>query len=329
MFTRPERLRDEDVLRGLREGWGLDGVDVEYAPVGFGSHHWQVRRGADRWFATVDDLEARRWDDVEPPAAAGRRLGAALAGAAGLRGAGLDFVVAPLPAASGALLRALDERHVLSLYPFVEGRTPTWGAYPDRTARTAVVDRLAALHAVAPGRGSQVLPDDFVLPRLDGLRAASADLDRPWTGGPFAGPARDLLSRHAGPLAAALERYRAEAASVVARRAGFVLTHGEPHPGNTIVTAGGTVLIDWDTLLLAPPERDLWGLHTEDPDVLDVYRTLTGRDPDPDVMDLYRRRWDLTEVCLYVHEFRRPHRLSADTEEAWDGLQHHLDPARW
>jgi len=29
MFTRPERLRDEDVLRGLREGWGLDGVDVE------------------------------------------------------------------------------------------------------------------------------------------------------------------------------------------------------------------------------------------------------------------------------------------------------------
>ncbi|WP_432843998.1 phosphotransferase family protein [Dactylosporangium sp. CA-092794] len=45
--------------------------------------------------------------------------------------------------------------------------------------------------------------------------------------------------------------------SVPADPPGLVLTHGEPHPGNTMRTGGGWLLIDWDTALLAAPERDL------------------------------------------------------------------------
>ncbi|MPZ79263.1 MAG: phosphotransferase [Actinophytocola sp.] len=41
--------------------------------------------------------------------------------------------------------------------------------------------------------------------------------------------------------------------------------HGEPHRGNTITTPNGVVLIDWDTTLIAAPERDLWALVGEDP----------------------------------------------------------------
>jgi aminoglycoside phosphotransferase (APT) family kinase protein len=37
-----------------------------------------------------------------------------------------------------------------------------------------------------------------------------------------------------------------------------VITHGEPHPGNLMVTDRGPVLIGWDTVGLARPERDLW-----------------------------------------------------------------------
>jgi len=334
MFTRPEGLHDEDVVRGLGAGWDLVGAQVEYAPLGFGSYHWRVRRGGHRWFATADDLAARRWDAAEPLPLVARRLTSALAGSRRLRDAGLEFVVAPLPQPSGELVRALGDRYVLALYPFVDGVTPQDGAYPDRTARAAVVARLAALHAVAlpavdPGDGSGVLADDFVLPHLAGLRTAMADPGGPWDGGPFAEPTRDLLARHAAPLAHALERYRRLVASVVARGTGFVLTHGEPHPGNTIGTPAGLVLIDWDTLLLAPPERDLWGLVEEDPDVLELYRSLTGRQADAEALRLYRLRWDLTEICLYVDQFRHAHRLSDDTAEAWAGLQHHLDPVRW
>jgi aminoglycoside phosphotransferase (APT) family kinase protein len=329
MLTRPEGLSDEEVVRGLGEGWGLYGAHVEYAPVGFGSYHWWVRRDGQRWFASVDDLLVRGGDDAEPVVTAVRRLTAALAGARCLRDAGLGFVVAPLPDASGGVLRALGDRYVLALYPFVEGRTGTWGAYPDRERRDAVLGRLAQLHAVDPSECTVVLGDDFALPNLTGLRGALEDLGSTWSAGPFAESTRGLLARHAGPLTDALERYRELVVSVVAAGAGLVPTHGEPHPGNTIATHAGVVLIDWDTLLLAPPERDLWSLREEDPQVVDHYRRLTGRVVQQEAMQLYRLRWDLTEVCLYVTQFRRPHQRSEDTAEAWNGLQHHLDPRRW
>ena len=38
----------------------------------------------------------------------------------------------------------------------------------------------------------------------------------------------------------------------------WVVTHGEPHPVNVMQTDAGRVLIDWDTVAIAPPERDLW-----------------------------------------------------------------------
>lgn len=329
MLSRPEGLTDDDLMRALRRGWGLRRAEVEHAPVGFGSYHWQVRCGRERWFATVDDMHARRQNDSEPLVLARGRLAAALAGTRQLRDAGLDFVVAPVPDASGGLLRALDQRYVLAVYPFVEGRTHTWQTILDREERAAVVGRLAQLHAVNPSRCAVVLADDFALPQLDGLRAAMADQEASWHGGPFAEPARALLAKHAGALTAVLERYDALVASVVHRGAGLVPTHGEPHPGNTIGTDDGIVLIDWDTLLLAPPERDLWSLHDDDPDALDLYRAATGRVIDPDAMHLYRLRWDLAEICLYVTQFRAPHERSEDITEAWDELRNYLNPARW
>jgi thiamine kinase-like enzyme len=38
----------------------------------------------------------------------------------------------------------------------------------------------------------------------------------------------------------------------------YVITHGEPHPGNLLRTRAGLRLIDWDMTALARPERDLW-----------------------------------------------------------------------
>ncbi|MFN0282898.1 MAG: phosphotransferase [Kineosporiaceae bacterium] len=329
MFSRPEELSDDDVARGLNDGWFLDGVRLEYAPVGFGSYHWQVGTRGAKWFATADDLWARRTDDTEPTAAVRHRLTAALSAARSLRDAGLGFVVAPVPTASGEMLHRLSERYVLALYPFVAGRTHSWGAYRDRDERVAVLRRLATLHGVDRGAHEDAAEDDFALPGLGALRSAAADLRTRWEGGPFAEPARALLARYVGPLEQALDRYAGLVTSVRDNGAGLVVTHGEPHRGNTIATDTGVVLIDWDTLLVAPPERDLWALHQEDPEVLDVYRALTGRSVDADTLHLYRLRWDLTEVCLSVTQFRGPHGRSEDTEEAWNLLRHHLDPARW
>jgi spectinomycin phosphotransferase len=104
----------------------------------------------------------------------------------------------------------------------------------------------------------------------------------------------------------------------------MVLTHGEPHAANTINTGRGIVLIDWDTALVAPRERDLLSLAREEPLSLDHYATKAGITPLPDLLESYRLRWDLTEVSLYVSVFRAPHADTADTRVAWDGLRDSL-----
>jgi spectinomycin phosphotransferase len=104
-----------------------------------------------------------------------------------------------------------------------------------------------------------------------------------------------------------------------------VITHGEPHRGNTITTPSGVVLIDWDTTLVAPPERDLWALAADDPQVLADYTDRTGTVTDPDALDLYGLRWTLTELAIFVPQFRRPHDDNEDTRIAWDGLNSYLD----
>ncbi|AYF75374.1 hypothetical protein D7D52_17585 [Nocardia yunnanensis] len=98
----------------------------------------------------------------------------------------------------------------------------------------------------------------------------------------------------------------------------------EPHPANTMRTATGYVLIDWESTQLAPPERDLWDLAPGEPAVLAAYTDRTGTPVRADMLELYRLRWDLTEVALYTHRFREPHADTANDRQSWAGLLHSL-----
>jgi spectinomycin phosphotransferase/16S rRNA (guanine(1405)-N(7))-methyltransferase len=149
-----------------------------------------------------------------------------------------------------------------------------------------------------------------------------------WCSGSYAQRAQELLRAHAEDLPVLIAAYRS-----LARRAGswperMVITHGEPHAGNVIVTAGGLALIDWDTTLLAPPERDLWGLAEDGASLLGCYVAATGTEINDGA--LYRPRWDLAEVGGYLSQFRSPHEETADTRQSWKELQQFLRPAeRW
>ncbi len=79
-------------------------------------------------------------------------------------------------------------------------------------------------------------------------------------------------------------------------------------------------LIDWDTVALAPAERDLWMLAGSDPDILKQYVAATGHQLDEAALALYRLAWDLTDIASYVAEFRSGHERNEDTEQAWGYL---------
>ncbi|MHB1434367.1 MAG: phosphotransferase family protein, partial [Streptosporangiaceae bacterium] len=140
--------------------------------------------------------------------------------------------------------------------------------------------------------------------------------------GPYAERARALVSAHADGLLAAADRFR-ELAATVASRHDQVITHGEPHSGNLIRGPAGLLLIDWDTVGLALPERDLWWLvrgSVRADGAAARYQALTGRTISEPAIAMYRLRWDLDDVCLFLAEFRGPHDRNQDTEIAFAGL---------
>ena len=110
----------------------------------------------------------------------------------------------------------------------------------------------------------------------------------------------------------------------------MVLTHGEPHIENVMLTANGPVLIDWDTTMVAPPERDLWMLEPGDGAISTAYTQASGTAVLAPMLDLYRLRWDVAEIAVYIAEFRRPHAETDDAAESWKNLEEYLDPEnRW
>lgn len=104
----------------------------------------------------------------------------------------------------------------------------------------------------------------------------------------------------------------------------MVLTHGEPHPGNLIETDGGWRLVDWDTTLVAPPERDLWIVEPGDGSVIGAYEAATGRPVLRSDLELYRLTWKLADIALFVAELRQPHGDTADIQESWAALRLNL-----
>jgi spectinomycin phosphotransferase len=294
---------------------------MQYVPEGGGGHHWKLtgEDGRPR-FVTVDDLDDKDWI-AGPREAVFEGLRRALSTAAALRHqAGLEFVVAPVAARDGDVVRRLDDRYAVSVFPFLAGRSYPFGPYPDARLRGLALDMVAALHQATPAVLDRA-------PRHVPRFAGRADLDaflldprRPWEGGPFSAAARSLLLARTADLAQLTAGYDRLVDVTSAARADTVITHGEPHPANLMSVDGRLVLIDWDTAALAPPERDVCLIATAGNEDADRYQQATGRELDPAVMTLYRLRWYLDDIASAIRLFRNRHRDTLDTRRWRDGL---------
>jgi len=285
VYAEPDDLDRAEVARVLADHWGI-AAPLRYLPVGFGTHHY---RAGEHWFVNVDEPGTQ--PDLER----------ALATAAALRDTGLEFVHAPRPRATGGFVAVLPSGYAVSVYGFLDGTAHPFGAFPTEAERRTVLAALARLHAARPA----VLPhrDDLAITARSDY--AALDLSTPWSGGPFAGPARELVGRRRAVVDEAFAAYDALVPAVRATADGWVVTHGEPHAGNVLwLTGGGFRLIDWDTVALGPPERDLWMFAH-----------------DSAVAELYRLRWWLEEVCLYVTELHGAHVDDANTRASWRELR--------
>lgn len=291
MFARPDGLEDAAVRAAVRDHWAIDPGDVEYAAVGFGSQHWT----AGDYFVTVD------------AAADAAELAVALRTASALRAdAGLEFVISPIPTPDGALLRPLGKDWVIHIYERLEVVDDTaHGPHHD----PEVVALVHRIHAATPAVAQHAARETFGFWDRDDLDEAMRELDEAWETGPYGEPCRDALRANTACVTGALARFDSAAAKVDPD--GWVVTHGEPHRGNIFRTTKGWAVVDWDTVLIAPPERDFWD--------------LPNSGGDPSLCDLYRLQWALMEVACYVSLFFDEHREDRNTRESWKNFERYLN----
>ena len=319
MRAKPEGLEGSSVIDALRDGWDFD-VDVaEYAAVGGGSYHWEVKDTTGRrGFVTVDDLGQKAWlGETNDEVFDGLRR--AFDTAVVLRDGGLHFVVAPILTGKGESLLRLDSRYAIALFPFVEGEAGQFGRYEDDDRR-AIVAMLAELHQATAAAGSAVSTVGLDLPGRRHLEGALLELDEAWRGGPLSEPARHAVRDSASELAELLALADRLAVEAQKRGGGWVVTHGEPHAANVMRTSEGRLLVDWDTVALAPPERDLWMLVAPETDAADLYVRATGTQLNDAALDFFRLTWDLKDLAEYLNVLRSPHQENDDTVRQYQAL---------
>lgn len=311
---------DETALSALvADRWRLEVESISYEPVGGGSHHWLLRAAdAGYRFLTVDDLGTKPWLGADHDSVfAG--LGVAFATARRLRDSGLDFVVAPIPAADGAMVTRVDERFSAAVFPYIEGRPGTFGEAFSRRDRRDLCDMWARLHLATTPVRDEAPRRSLDLPGRADLDGALEEIDGQWSGGPYSELVRGWLTANRELVTAAVETYDRLAVPMATKE--FVITHGEPHAGNLIRTEEGLRLIDWDTVALAPPERDLWMLDDGTDVGLAPYTEATGHAIDRSALDFYRLAWLVTDVASFVAELRGNHTDDANSAHAWRALQ--------
>jgi hypothetical protein len=301
----PENLDTGFVVEALRHTWDFDAVTADYAAVGGGSYHWNVQDDTGRRaFVTVDDLGQKAWlGDTRDAAFDGLR--SAFNAALALRESGLEFVIAPIPARNGESVQRLGPQYAIALFPFVEGRAGEFGTYADGD-RKAILAMLGELHSSPVAAASGLRAAGLTIPGRRHLEAALLDLDETWTGGPLSEPARDAVRDSASELTELLSLADRLAEEAEEHGVASVVTHGEPHAANVMRTSEGRVLVDWDTVALAPPERDLW--------------MLVDDDQNGAALDFFRLTWDLKDLAEYLNVVRSPHQENDDTMRQYQAL---------
>ena len=276
----PGGINDDGVLTLVRSHWDPAVDQVEHLPVGFGAWHWRGSAGGEARLFVTYDLPKPKHHTAET-------LESAYAGASALHDAGLEFVIPPLPTSDRIFTVPIGDG-LLSATPWVTGERPTSsdGARP----------LLQRLHATAPpARIRHWRP--LVGPRFGDEMAERISVR--WDQGPFGERARDAIQRALPTIIRWTSLYHRRASSEDSTT--WVTTHGEPHEQNQILTESGIVLVDWESLMLAPPDRDL--------------RVPGG---------LFDLEWRLDEIDQFATWFAGPHCDTEDDLEAIESLEDEL-----
>jgi spectinomycin phosphotransferase len=244
MLEKPD-VDDAQIIATLRHDYGLRVARLEFLPLGADPNSAVYRAVTQQ--STPYFVKLRRGSVDEVALMLAQFLARALA-----------QVIAPLPTGSGRLWANLAP-FALILYPYVEGRSAydfelsrrQWRDFGAAIKQLHTADVPAALRArlrqeTYGGRWRHQVTS--VLGRVDRDRSAEA------------APAQlvELLASQRSTIVDLVRRADHLAQALQQASPEFVVCHSDLHAGNLLIDrADALYIVDWDSPILAPKERDL------------------------------------------------------------------------
>jgi spectinomycin phosphotransferase len=239
-------LPDETLATALGSDYGLRVVGIAFLPLGADWHTAVYRVVADDGRAYFLKLRSGTVDDTGVVVS---RL---------LHDQGVAQVIPPLRTGEGRLWTRVD-RFALTLYPFVEGDDGYTRALSGSQWRQ-LGGALRGIHATRlPELIAARIPRDTFAPTWrDALRRSQERAESESFADPAAAELAALLRAERERIRELIRRTDELAGALSAAPPTVVLCHGDWHPGNALLGADGALrVVDWDTLVFAPRERDL------------------------------------------------------------------------
>jgi spectinomycin phosphotransferase len=281
---------DERLLAAeVAAAWAVDIANLVFMPVGLDGHAWAYRvdtSDGERYF-----LKMRRGEFT--------RAAVLLPGFLGAQG--VRQVVAPIDLPDGAAGRGFGDYRLL-LYPFHDGGS-LWGR--------GLTDRQWIEYGEFLGRLHAVTPSADIAAVLQGETYRSSAGERLQTLGGQAA-ASEALGAFWDRYGAALHRLSETVDDLTSRvtQGQHVICHADIHPGNLIADGDGPLhVVDWDAPILAPRERDLMFVYSQDfgDHPINAHRAELFRrgygplEPDQTLLSYYRSGRHLDDVAVFLH----------------------------
>lgn len=245
MLEKPD-LADDVLIAGLHRAYSLENTAVTFLPLGYdvdtavyqaiagdgAAYFVKLRRGA---FAQQSILIPHA-----------------------LSQAGIGHLIAPLPTASGELWAVLPP-FTVTVYPFVAGRNGFDAPLTTQHWRD-LGSTLRHIHAATlPADLLALVPSETYTPRWrEQVMAFLERAEHDTFADPVAQQTAALLRGRRAEIKALVQRTEELAQDMHHLASSWCVCHGDMHAGNLLIDQNDQVyLVDWDTLICAPRERDL------------------------------------------------------------------------
>jgi spectinomycin phosphotransferase len=171
---------------------------------------------------------------------------------------GIAQIIAPLATSTGQLWSNLDAFKMI-LYPFIEGRNGYEVDLSDHhwIEFGAALKRIHTL-TVPPALIDRLQRETYSSKWREIVKTSLARVETDTFDDPVAVELAAYLKAKRGEVIDLVERTERCAEALRAHSPEYVICHADLHAGNILIDATGAFhLVDWDTLIRAPQERDL------------------------------------------------------------------------